>query len=99
MRKVITAFIATLLFGTYLVHADVYVRYRKYSKPAIITKEEFESKIPDSKVESKHGTLGNQETDYELIILPDKQYVHYIDISEEEFWKGLEFQIQSGQGS
>lgn len=99
VKKLITI-VATLLLGTYLVHADVYVRYVKYSKPTIITKEEFEAKLPDNKVETKHGNFGSQEVDYELVILDSfTRYVHYVNMDEKGFWKALNFQVQSGQGS
>lgn len=98
MKKTIVAFITTLLLGTYLVHADVYVRCAKYSKPTIITKEEFEAKLPGSKVETKHGNFGSQEVDYELVILDSfTRYVHYVNMDEKGFWKALNFQVQSGQ--
>ena len=101
MRKVITAFIATLLFGTYLVHADVYVKLVKYSKPKITTQQEFEAKALGNKVESSHGTFfGTKEVDYEIVRSDTlTRYIHYKDVSEEDYWKNLEFQIQSGQGS
>lgn len=101
MRKVITAFIATLLLGASLANADVYVKLVKYSKPKITTQQEFEAKTTSNKVESRRGTFfGNQEVDYEVVKLDAlTRYVHYKDVSEEDYFKNLEFQIQSGQGS
>lgn len=100
MKKLITI-VATLLLGACLANADVYVKTVKYSKPKIVTQKEFEDKALTNKVESRVGNFfGSQEVDYEFVKLDNlTRYIHYKDVSEEDYWKNLEYQVQSGQGS
>lgn len=82
--KNIVAFITVLILGTWLVSADVYVKWGR-GGPTIITQEEFEFKVIDNELKEGKGQIGPYKIHYEYVRSYNTSYAHYFDLTEEEF--------------